>query len=254
MRREFESGRNPRAYLEFAEALLENKRHAQALDVCQRGLAAHPSLSGRRLLAQIYFAMGHYDETLATLESVLKEAPQMYGANLLYAQTLARRREWLKASRALADLIERNRDNAEVAELAERVRRQLESRIDEELRELGLEERRPATLAEFKAAACESLSSKPGVLGCFCSRPEAGNVLEIAQAEALIGLILHKSERIVLELDLGRLQSAMLDYEHGFVIASRFGEEFLVAKFGASTPPGEMRSLMAKHVALAPPE
>lgn len=63
------SGRNPLAFIPLANGLRRERRLAEALDVCQKGLEKNPqSLAGRTLRARLLNDLGRYREALAEAE------------------------------------------------------------------------------------------------------------------------------------------------------------------------------------------
>lgn len=75
---DFASGRNPLAFIPLATGLRRERRLAEALDVCQRGLDRNPqSVAGRTLRARLLNDLGRYREALVEAdraEAALGEA------------------------------------------------------------------------------------------------------------------------------------------------------------------------------------
>ncbi len=62
---DFRSGRNPMAYIPLSQALRRQRRFAEALDVCQRGLSTDVrSVAGRIQLARLLADTGRYDDAM----------------------------------------------------------------------------------------------------------------------------------------------------------------------------------------------
>ncbi len=98
LRAAYESGKNPLTYIPYADALRQAGALKQALEVCTAGLENDSySVTGRTLLAKILYDMGRYDRAVEELGTVLQVAPDAYGANLMMAKTLAKRREFHEA-------------------------------------------------------------------------------------------------------------------------------------------------------------
>lgn len=73
---DFESGRNPRAYIPLCQALRRDRRLIWALELCQRGLELDgDSLAGWLLYVRTLFDLGRYDEAL----EVISRAQNRFG-------------------------------------------------------------------------------------------------------------------------------------------------------------------------------
>ena len=241
LRRRYLAGSDPLAYLPYGSALLDERQLTQALDVCLRGLDVRPSFAGRRLLAQIYFEMGRYPQAVEVLQAMLAEGRESFAALLLLARTYSRCGRWSDCQPLLERLNRLNSADPEVILLQQQARE-------------AFERSQQLTPVEADSAPHvvdpKSLASQPGVGMSFVLRPsESGNVLEASEIEALLSLILGKSDQIVKALRLGTFQELMMEYEQGYLLARRSGEDFLVAKFERSLPPGRMRQVMGRLVA-----
>ena len=130
----FESGKEPMSYLPYAEALRASGALAQALEICRIGLVQDPrTMSGQILLAKILFDMGRYDNALDELGNVLQLAHDAYGANLLMAKILAKKREYHDAYDIVNMLKKMNPTDTELLEIEEFLHTQIfsmETRAD----------------------------------------------------------------------------------------------------------------------------
>ena len=116
----YESGKNPLAYIPYAEALRRAKALAQALDICKEGLAQDSySVSGRTLLARILFDMGRYDNALEELGFVLQLASDAFGANFLMARILIKKQEFSEAMDIIKKIKKLNKNDSELLRLEE---------------------------------------------------------------------------------------------------------------------------------------
>lgn len=116
----YESGKNPLAYIPYAEALRRAKALTQAIEICKDGLAQDSySVSGRTLLARILFDMGRYDNALEELGYVLQLAPDAFGANFLMARIMVKKQEFTEAMDIIKKIKKMNRSDAELLRLEE---------------------------------------------------------------------------------------------------------------------------------------
>lgn len=244
LRRRYLSGREPLAYLPYANALLNDRQFTQALDICLRGLEQRPSMGGRRLLAQIYLGMGRYPDAIQVLQDMINEGSEAFGAQFLLAKTYARCGRWKDAEELLRRLTEQNPSDAEVVRLLQKVQSELE--MSEQLTPIEIESSPEPVDAQEQLR--RHFSAQDGVGFCFLAQPSEGNVLENHSIEQLIPIILDKSEKIVKALELGTFQELMMEYDRGYVIARRTGQEFLIARFHRTIPPGQMRQMMGRYL------
>ena len=237
------SGRDPLAYIPYVTRLIEEKQYAQSLDICIRGLAARPSIAGKRLLARIQFETGHYQDALALLDEILQEAPESFAAQVLLAKTWLRCGRWHEAKDLVEKLGNQNPNDKELQKLSHQIREDLER--SEQPTPLDLD---PFVNAqEHKAKFCEHFKSQQGVGFCFFQRPLQGNVLETSEMETLFGYMLEKSDRITSTLGLGEFQEIMIEFEQGYVISRRMEDEFLTAQFKREVSPGHMRQTLSRY-------
>ncbi len=118
----YEGGKNPLAYIPYAEALRRENLFTQALEICLSGLKQDSySVTGRTLLAKIFFDMGRYDNTVLELKVALKIAPDAFGANLLLARTMAKQRNPNEALEILNKLDMIKPNDPELAILKEEI-------------------------------------------------------------------------------------------------------------------------------------
>lgn len=114
----YEAGKNPMAYIPYAEALRRAGVLNPALEVCNVGLVADVfSIKGRTLLAKILYDMGRYDNALEELGSVLQQAPDAFGTNLLMAKILAKKREFHDALDIVQSIKKMNASDPELLKL-----------------------------------------------------------------------------------------------------------------------------------------
>lgn len=116
----FELGRNPLAYIPYAEALRNSGHLNLALDVCKSGITLdETSITGRTLLARILYDMGRYDDALEDLANVLQKAHEAFGANLLMAKILTKKREYHDAMDIVQTIKHLNPHDTDLKELRE---------------------------------------------------------------------------------------------------------------------------------------
>ncbi|MBN1903269.1 tetratricopeptide repeat protein [Candidatus Sumerlaeota bacterium] len=116
----FESGRNPLAFIPYAEALRGAGHLNMALEVCKTGiLQDEESITGRTLLARILYDMGRYDDALEELANVLQKAHDAFGTNLLMAKILAKKREYHDAMDIVQSIKNMNPLDTDLNELKE---------------------------------------------------------------------------------------------------------------------------------------
>ena len=128
LREQYESGRNPMAFIPYVEALLEAGSLSLALEICKDGLSRDPlSIRGRILLAKIMFSMGRYDNALEELGAVLQVAPDAFGANLLMARILTKKREYHDAMDIIRTLKNMNPSDRTLRELENFLNSQISS-------------------------------------------------------------------------------------------------------------------------------
>jgi Flp pilus assembly protein TadD len=95
LRRRIEKDPASIAFAQLAEECRRLGQHQEAIDVCRRGLARHPTyLSARVTLGRALLHLGQLDEAQQELETVLRGAPQN-----------------LAAIRALGDVYQRRGDS-----------------------------------------------------------------------------------------------------------------------------------------------
>lgn len=95
-------------------ALVERRRYSQAQITVSRGLKEFPeSLELQYLAAFIDYASGRPDQAMQGINSLLSQAPQHYGARMLYALLLEDAKQLVEAERVWIDLL---RDHPQSAE------------------------------------------------------------------------------------------------------------------------------------------
>ncbi|MDX2175121.1 MAG: tetratricopeptide repeat protein [Candidatus Sumerlaeia bacterium] len=77
LEREYQSGRNPLAYIPYCQALRKGHQYARALNICARENRAggSGSIAGRTLYCRLLADTGRYAESLEEAESALRTAP-----------------------------------------------------------------------------------------------------------------------------------------------------------------------------------
>jgi len=111
----YESGKNPLAYIPYAEALRHSGYLSQALEVCKNGLLKDvSSVTGLSLLARILYDMGRYDDALEELGNVLQMAHDAFGANFLMAKILSKKRDYRDAMDIVQSVKKMNPTDAEL--------------------------------------------------------------------------------------------------------------------------------------------
>lgn len=116
----YEQGKNPLAYIPYAEALRKENLLTQALEICIGGIKQDSySVTGRTLLAKIFFDMGRYESAITELKIALKIAPDAFGPNLMLAKTLLKQRNTTDASEILHKLESQKPNDPEVRHIRE---------------------------------------------------------------------------------------------------------------------------------------
>jgi tetratricopeptide (TPR) repeat protein len=122
----YEEGKNPLAYIPYANGLRRAGALPLALEVCKAGLYSDSySVTGRTLLARILYDIGRYDAALGELGNVLQIAPDAYGANFLMARILAKKREYNDAMEIIENLKKINAQDEEFKRLESFVHEQI---------------------------------------------------------------------------------------------------------------------------------
>ncbi len=89
-----------------ALALVERHRYAQAEIAVSRGLREFPdSIELQYLAAFIDYASNRPQQAMRSLQALLSQAPQHYGARTLHAHLLERDQQWVEAERVWIDLL-----------------------------------------------------------------------------------------------------------------------------------------------------
>ncbi len=106
---DFQSGRNPLAYIPLCQALRRTKRYARALEVCTTGLRGdRTSVAGRTLYCRLLGDLGRYQEAFNEIEKALSEAPDSMGLLTEKARCLIKLHRQEEAELLLQDLNRRN--------------------------------------------------------------------------------------------------------------------------------------------------
>ena len=167
----FETGANPLAYIPYADALRRSGALTQALEVCKEGLEKDTfSITGRTLYSRILTDMGRYDQAIEELGTSLQYAPDAFGANLLMAKILAKKREFREAIEILDKIKKLNPDDQELKNLRENIHSQMESM---ETRGDFLDERGNTSIQTRVNSLLEELRQHPDIASfSFSKMPE----------------------------------------------------------------------------------
>lgn len=229
---DFRSGRNPMAFLPLCSALRRERRFAEALEVCQTGIARTGAASGQRMRARLLADLGRYDEGLAVLEALEGGGA---GAAAEKARCLIALHRFDEAGRLL-----------EEAERAHPMDPSLQA-MRAELR--AARERVPAAAAP--AARAEPLTMEEACAALRRQIAPLGKVLTLALLDLDTGKSVVEGETDVLEsaevlhmenaqacsdLDFGELSSTTVELEQGWVLVVRERRRMAVLVFesGAS--------------------
>ncbi len=211
----FESGKNPMSYMPYAEGLRASGALAQALEICRAGLDKKPdSVSGRTLLAKILYDMGRYDNALEELGNVLQHAHEAYGANLLMAKILAKKREYHDAYDIVNSIKSMNPTDTDLLEIERFLHSQIfsmETRAD--LSDKRISSVKPRSLDTRINELLQQLEVFPGVLRFgFSKLPEEDK--EMADADPARQYFL-QVRHITAGKNLGVLKHVLLEMEKG---------------------------------------
>lgn len=114
----YEEGKNPLAYIPYADALRKNGQLTKAMEICISGLKQDSySLTGRTLLARIFYDMGRYENAICELKVALQISHDSFGPNLLYARVLMKQRSYNDAAIILYKLLKIKPTDADVIQL-----------------------------------------------------------------------------------------------------------------------------------------
>lgn len=214
----FESGKNPMSYMPYAEALRVIGALTQALEVCRKGLVQDPgSVSGRTLLAKILYDMGRYDNALEELGNVLQLAHDAYGANLLMAKILAKKREYHDAYDIINSLKRMNPTDTELLEIEKFLHTQIfsmETRAD--LFDKRISSFKSRTIDARINELLKQLQGFSGVLRFSFSKlpqPDAEDMVDLDPGRQFFLQVGH----ITGENNLGALKHVLLEMERGFL-------------------------------------
>jgi tetratricopeptide (TPR) repeat protein len=102
---EYLTGRNPLAYIPLCQALRRERRFAEALEHCQRGLEKTPdSAAGRTLLVRLLTDMGRHEPALREAERAERLAPASKGLLVAKARALGNLGKMDQATEILSQL------------------------------------------------------------------------------------------------------------------------------------------------------
>jgi tetratricopeptide (TPR) repeat protein len=102
---EYLTGRNPLAYIPLCQALRRERRFAEALEHCQRGLESTPdSAAGRSLLVRLLTDLGRYEPALREVERAERLAPPSKSLKVAKARALGNLGKIQMAMGILAEL------------------------------------------------------------------------------------------------------------------------------------------------------
>jgi tetratricopeptide (TPR) repeat protein len=149
LREDFLSGRNPRAYIPICQHLRRQRRVAEALDFCQRGLQHDSrSLAGRTLLAKLLADVGRYEDALEQVRRTEEFAAGELNLLAVKAQCLIKMRQVPEAEAAVAELDERFPMDPQAKLLAAELRQLREEALRRTSREVALPIFAPAVRLE----------------------------------------------------------------------------------------------------------
>jgi tetratricopeptide (TPR) repeat protein len=133
LEQELSSG-SPMAYIPVAESFRVRGLLAEALEICQRGIASGlGSVAGHILLARIHFDMGKYDLAEAACQAALAMAPQSISARKLLIHMALKRRLYIRALTLLDDLCGEVGDDPDLVAAELEAQRGLAERFAREL-------------------------------------------------------------------------------------------------------------------------
>lgn len=239
LKREFESGTSRRAYLSYADALRRRKQLQKALAVCQEGLAQDPqSLTGRSLLARIYYDMGRYDSSVDMLRQIVAQEPMALQSRMLLVKALLRRRLIDEAEAECSRLQELIPDDERVQILARDIRN-VKTRIGATGQSADIQDLRTAAGFQNKYHQIKkSLGKSPFI-------DEVGMLSESAShadtTGAHVALLVEHVKKPIGEAGFGTLKSMQCEMEGAILLMYAVDEDFLFVKSRPECKIGRLR-------------
>lgn len=222
---DFQSGRNPLAYIPLCQALRRTKRYARALEVCSAGLRGDKSsVAGRTLYCRLLGDLGRYQDASTEIDKALREAPDSMGLLTEKARCLIKLHRYEEAEQLLGELNRRNPLDAGVQFLNTEFRT---LRIRKEAAVGPVRERAPGAAYLSTKEIADRL-----VAGISPVAPvHAAAVIPLDAGEpAVIGAVENAEASLVfcqevgmacLELDTGKLNTGIIETERRMLLIAQ---------------------------------
>jgi tetratricopeptide (TPR) repeat protein len=244
---DFRSGRNAMAFLPLCTALRRERRHAEALEICQQGLLRAPSAAGRIMQARLMADLGHYDGALGVLDRLDAVGDPSAATLAERARCLIALQRFDDAQQALALLDDINPMDPSAQVLRSELRAArgaspVEARVQRSPARAGMDEIAAALRAQL-APLGQLLSLALLDLDTGKSHVEGeAEVLETAE-------ILHmENAQACSEMDFGELSSTTVELEHAWMLVVRRRRRMAVIVFASNAPFGKWHHRV--HMAL----
>lgn len=239
LKKEYEEGTSRRAYLPYADALRRGKQLQQALAVCQAGLEKEPqSLTGRSLLARIYYDMGRYDSSVETLRQIVAQEPMALQSRMLLVKALLRRRQINEAEEECARLQEMIPDDERVQILARDIRN-VKTKMQATGRSSDMQDMRAAAGFQNKYHQIKKAMNKSPFID------EVGMISESAAHSdttgARLALMVEQIRKPVGDAGFGSLKTLQCEMEGSTILMYAVDEDFLFVKSRPECKIGRLR-------------
>ncbi|GAB4322670.1 MAG: hypothetical protein Kow0059_17800 [Candidatus Sumerlaeia bacterium] len=245
LKQEFEKGTSRRAYIAYADALRRGKQLQQALAVCQQGLQTDPaSLTGRSLLARIYYDMGRYDSSIEVLRGIVEREPMALQSRMLLVKALLRKRQIDEAAAECARLQELIPDDERVQLLARDIRR-IKARLQQspgspqaEVQEIRSVAGYQNRIHQLKKAFAKSPFIED--VGLLSAAPLSGPDGSVSTGGLLSGLI-EQIRKPIGEAGFGAVKTAQWELEGAIIVLYAVEDDFLYVRARPECKIGRLR-------------
>jgi hypothetical protein len=138
------AGRNPLAYIPYAEALRQVDRLPEAHRICQMGLSQRgQSIAGQLLHARILADMGRNEQAAEECERILDTVPQSQGARRLLIDVALKNRQFLRVVELIDEVEVVAADDPQLIAALIEAQHGLADRFVNEVRESSVPRHRP---------------------------------------------------------------------------------------------------------------
>ncbi|MCC5874904.1 MAG: tetratricopeptide repeat protein [Candidatus Sumerlaeia bacterium] len=126
LEKEFQSGRNPMAFIPLCQALRQRGSHSRALEFCNRGLEKNPeSMAGQTMRARLLNDLGHHEDALKTTDAALVNHPTVMGLLVEKARALLAMTSYEAVEPIISQLNNMNPMDPQVKEMSSQWKRAL---------------------------------------------------------------------------------------------------------------------------------